>query len=308
MQYLEEQVRLLREIRLALQENDFARAIGDLERIVEIAKERGDYSAAARHLGNLALTYYRAGQPDPALAKFNDALICAREENDRMTENGLLGNMGNILRELGRYDEAMHYLNEALMIAQEVGDKRGRGIWLTNLGLVYDDLGQPSTAFDLHQQAVEIARQLFDQPNVALRLGHMGNSKVALGDYNEALKYFSDAANLYEQLGRDEDLALRLGIIGNLHAHIGRQTKDPIKAREHFKDALNYYERTLSLARDLKDTLSEAELLRSIGHVLINAGYHTEAASFLENAVQIFDQVQEKQKANEIRSLLQRLK
>ena len=204
MQDLQEQVRLLREIRLALQENDFARAIGYLERIVEIAKERGDLSAAARHLGNLALTYYRAGQPDPALANFEEALVCAREENDRLTENGLLGNMGNILRELGRYDEAMRYLNEALLIAQEVGDKRGRGIWLTNLGLVHDDLEQPGVAFDMHQQAADIARQLFDQPNVALRLGHMGNSKVALGHYDASLQYFSEAADIY-----DNDAAYR---------------------------------------------------------------------------------------------------
>lgn len=308
MQGLQEQVRLLRDIRVALQNDDYPAAIESLEQIVVLAKEREDLGAAARHLGNLALTYYRSGQPEKALTTFNDALTCARADNDRLTENGLLGNMGNILREMGQHEQAIHYLNEALLISQEVGDKRGRGIWLSNLGLVYDDLQQAHHAYEMHEQAAAIARQLYDQPNLALRLGHMGNSLVAMGQFQQALPHFEEAAELYDQLGRRQEMALRLGIIGNLYAHIGRLASTAEEAIPSFKQALDYYERTLIIAREMEDPVSEAELLRGIGRVLADAGQQQHAISYLEHSMALFEQLSQPQKAAQVKVMLARIR
>lgn len=288
MDDIKEQTRLLRQIRLALQNNDYAAAIQSLEEAVQLAHEGGDVSAEGRHLGNLALIHYRLGHTEQALECFGRALVRARTSGDRVTEDGLLGNMGNILRELKRYDEAVSYLNMALLIAQEIGDVRGRGIWLGNLGLVYDDLQQPEQAVELHEQSVLVARQLNDQRGLASRLGNLGNSYVALGDYKQALRHFEEAAPLYEQLGDQRELALRLGIIGNLYAAIGRQVMPDPTALIHFSSALNYYQRTLALARQLDDRAGEAELLRSIGNVLANMGQYDQSIEYLELAAEIF--------------------
>ncbi|NJR12645.1 tetratricopeptide repeat protein, partial [bacterium] len=141
-----EQAQLLRDVRLALQADDYSTAIRNLQQIIARARERGDVEAIGRHLGNLALIYYRQGDRAQALAHFEQALDCARQEQDRLTEEGLLGNMGNILREMGRYEEAHRSLAQALTIADEVEDTRGRGIWLGNMGLIYDDVRQPQRA------------------------------------------------------------------------------------------------------------------------------------------------------------------
>ena len=97
---MDKQIELLKAVREALQKNDFDGAIDNLEQVVAIARKSGDSGAVGRHLGNLALTYYRIGNPSKALHHFEEALKEARNNKDRMTENGLLGNMGYILREV----------------------------------------------------------------------------------------------------------------------------------------------------------------------------------------------------------------
>jgi tetratricopeptide (TPR) repeat protein len=267
-----DQVQLLRQVRLALQNQDYPEAIRSLKLAARLARDAGDVATEGRHLGNLALIYHRTGQHDKSLQYFKHALAAARADGDRVTEDGILGNMGNILRELGRYDEAIDYLNQALLIAQEIGDVRGRGIWLGNLGLVYDDLANPTEARTLHEQSVFIARQLRDQRGLAQRLGNLGNSHMALDDFTTALKVFHEAVGIYRELGDKREWALRLGIIGNIYSELGRRSPSDFEANMCFDLALDSYKQTLGLARELNDTFTEAELLSSLGNVYGNMG------------------------------------
>jgi len=281
-----DQLQLLRQVRLALQSQDYPEAIRSLKMAAKLAHDAGDVATEARHLGNLALVYHRTGRPDKALQYFEHALAAARADSDRVTEDGILGNMGNILRELRRYDDAIDYLNQALLIAQEIGDVRGRGIWLGNLGLVYDDLGKPADAIPLHEQSVFIARQLRDQRGLAQRLGNLGNSFIATGDFTSSLKVFHEAVGIYRELGDKREWALRLGIIGNIYSELGRRSPTDFEAKMVFDLALESYKETLELARELNDTFTEAELLSSLGNVHGNMGSYDLAIEHFQAAYQ----------------------
>lgn len=286
-----DQTQLLREVRLALQNRKYHTAIQHLQQAAELAHASGDPGTEGRHLGNLALIYYRVGQPDKALDYFQKALDRARAEGDRLTEDGLLGNMGNILREMHRYDEAVDYLNQALLIANEIGDVRGRGLWLSNLGLVYDDLNQPREAIDVHRQAVAIARQLHDQRGLASRLGNLGNSCITAGDYGHALAAFEEATQIFEELGDREGLALRLGIVGNLYAEMGRTAPQDEDGTVFLRTALQFYEKALKLAQELNDKPSQAEILRGMGNACGNLGDFDQAILYFKSASGLFAQL-----------------
>jgi len=286
---MNEQTELLRKVRTALQNRDYKSAITYLKQTAKMAGDSGDTAAEGRHLGNLALIYYRLNQPERALRYFGLALERAKQEKDRVTEGGLLGNMGNILREMGRLDDAIDYLNRALIIAQEIGDIRGRGIWLGNLGLVYDDSKQSDKAVEYHQKAIEIARELHDQRGLVSRLSNLGNSHVTLEQYAEAITQFKEVVTLQEALGEKTEVALRLGIIGNLYNELGRQHEDDKKAQALFVEALEHYDRTLAMARELDDVISEAQLLRSIGGVLASVGRFDDSLDYLDSSRDMFD-------------------
>ncbi len=307
MSHLIEQSQILRQVRDALQNQDFETATVYLQRAADLAAEHGDTGLQGRHLGNLALIYHRLNKPDKALECFEVALLRAREEGDRLTEDGLLGNMGNILRELGRHDDAIRFLNQALLIAQEIGDVRGRGIWLGNLGLVHDDLKAYEQAIQLHAQSVEIARQLNDRRGLAQRLGNLGNSYMAARDFPNALKYYLESVAIYEELGDKQGLALRLGIIGNIYAEIGRQSKPLPGSEELLQSALDYYQLTMSYARELGDHNSEAELLRSIGNVLATMEHYDQAIGHYNTAQQLFAALNLHEQAEQVGRQIERV-
>ena len=286
---LMQQVRqALQQVRQALQNEDYEQAINGLLQSTELARAMNDPAAEGRHLGNLALIYYRTKQPDLALQCFERALILARGENDRLTEDGILGNMGNIVRELGRYDEAITYLNQALFIAQEIGDTRGRGIWLSNLGLVYDDLRRYEEAIDVHRESVNVARLMRDQRSLVSRLGNQGNSHLANGQYTEAIKCFHEVVSLYKSLGNSAEAALRLGIIGNIYNELGRNAGTDFEARFYYELARDTYLETLKLAQEIGDAVGEGDLLTSLGAVYGNMGEYQNAVDQFTVAHQIF--------------------
>ncbi|MBI1277303.1 MAG: tetratricopeptide repeat protein [Anaerolineaceae bacterium] len=278
----------LQQVRQALQNEDYEQAISGLLQSTELARTMNDPAAEGRHLGNLALIYYRTKRPDLALDCFNRALILARADNDRLTEDGILGNMGNILRELGRFDEALAYLDQALIIAQEIGDTRGRGIWLSNLGLVFDDLHRNSEAIEVHRESVSVARQMRDQRSLTARLSNLGNSHLAQGELTEAIKCFHEIVSLYKSLGNNTDAALRLGIIGNIYNDLGRKSNTEFEARFYYELARDTYIETLRLAQELGDKVGEGDLLTSLGTVYGNMGEYELAFNHFTAAQQIF--------------------
>ena len=283
-----EQARLMRQVRTALQGQDYRAAIENLKLAARLANKNGDIGLEGRHLGNLALIYHRLNNPNKALQYFQYALKCARFDGDRATEDGLLGNMGNILREMGRHDEALEYLNQALLIAQEIGDVRGRGIWLANIGLVFDDLGDFDRAVEYHLQSVNIARELNDQRGLAQRLGNLGNSYLSLGDYVNALQNYQESIQIFQALGDKQGLALRLGIIGNIYAEIGREMRPRPEALQFLQAALDHYTVTMGIARELKDYAAEAELMRSAGSVLAELELYDQAIGHFQAARQLY--------------------
>jgi tetratricopeptide (TPR) repeat protein len=288
MTEIADQATLLRQVRLALQNENYKEAIQALKQAAAVANQAGDHSAEGRHLGNLALIYYRVRRPDRALQYFEKALTIARSENDRLTEDGILGNMGNILREVGRHAEAMDHLQQALLIAQEIGDVRGRGIWLSNLGLVYDDLGQRKEAADVHKESVNVARLMHDQRGLVSRLSNLGNSYLASGDSTEALKCFHEVVAIYKALGEKQDAALRMGIIGNIYSDLGRAASSEFEARFYFDLARDAYVDTLTMARELGDKVGEGDLLVSLGNVYGNMGELDQAINHFTAAYQLF--------------------
>lgn len=302
-----QQTELLVKIRQCLQQGDYPQAIAALEEITQLAAADDDYSAAARHMGNLALTQYRLGNHQQALTNFQQALDYAQQGDDRLTQNGLLGNIGNVLREVGRYDDADKRLNEALVMAQELGDTRGRGIWLSNLGLLHDDLQQYSTAADYHERSVEIARQLNDKVSLASRLTNWGNSLVEANQLDAAATAYDETLALYQQLGRADEVALHTGLIGNLYGALGRQASDADAAHTYFSKALDYYGSAAEKMRRVGDRTGEAEVIRSIGNILADAGQYDDAAQYLQVAQQMFEALGLEQQADHSRTTLKRL-
>lgn len=288
---IDEQAHLLRKMRLALQNHRYDEARQVLESAVQLAREAEDWSAVSRHLGNLALVYNRLSQPEQALDCLGQALDIARRENDRLTEDGLLGNIGNILREIGRPQDAITYLNQALSIAQEIGDVRGRGIWLGNLGLALSDTGAHVEALSAHREAVAVARTLRDQRSLAARLNNLGQTYLQIGQTSEAIKCFHETVALHRALGELSEAAFRMHWIGGIYNDLGQGASSDFEARFYYELACDAYREALTMARELGDNPTEAELLASLGGTYGNLGSYEQAVLHFSAAFELFTQL-----------------
>ncbi len=284
-------LQLQHRLRIALQTENYPEAIECLQQAAALAHAEGDLSGAGRHIGNLALIYYRLKQPDEALTAFDQALALVRTVGDRILEDGLLGNMGNVLRESGQYDQAILYLNQALLIAQEIGDVRGRGIWLSNLGLVYDDLGQPATAVDYHREAVQVARQLQDQRGLALRLNKLGQSYRAAGQYPAALTQLAESLTIYGDLGETAEILETLLALAYSHQQCSQSIPQPAEAQSHSRRAYDYFSQVLVYLRQGPPDPLQAEVLANLGTEAGNLGNYEQAIRWYTAAGQLYNRL-----------------
>lgn len=284
-----DQTQLLRQVRQALQTGDYQKAVEALKTAAEIAHREQDRGAEGRHLGNLALIYYRMGQPERALIFFQKALTFARAEQDQLTESGLLGNIGNIQRELGRYQEAKIHLEQALKIAEQNEDLRGRGIWLGNLGLVYDDLGESAQALPLHQSSVEIARHLQDQRGLAARLANLATCLTGLSHWQQAIEVCEESWAISETLGDVSEVLKRCEQAGNLYSQWASTVTNRSEAHQYFKAADARYQHGLTFSEKTQQPEQAARFWMLKGHALGNSQQFQQAISAYQAAYRLFD-------------------
>ncbi|MCC6615467.1 MAG: tetratricopeptide repeat protein [Anaerolineae bacterium] len=285
---MSDHAKLLRQVRQALQKDDFSTALSALTSLIQDAREAEDHAALARHHGSIALVHHRLGQLDAALEHFVLALESARVIGDPAMESGLLGNAGKILRELRRFDDAIAYLENALALAVDAGDERGRGLWFSHLALVYDDMSEFGYSIPLHQQSIVVARSLRDLRGLAARLGYIAHSYIRHGDAPSALVHLQEAVMLDRDLDDKPSLAGRLATIGNLYVGLAQRTNTRSGMQYCFVRALDHLRQSLNLAHETGDVLMQADILRVMGDIFYQSGDYDQAINHLDTAYQMF--------------------
>jgi len=122
------------------------------------------------------ITLYRQANYQDAVQKFQEALTCYQEIDDRQGEGNSLGNLGIAYESLGQYATAIEHHEQALAIARDIGDRQGKGTHLSNLGNAYGSMGQYATAIKYYEQALTIARDIGDRQGEGINLGNLGNA------------------------------------------------------------------------------------------------------------------------------------
>ena len=59
-------------------------------------------------------------------------------------------------------EKAIEYYKQALVIARDIDDRRNEGNWISNLGNAYRALGQVEKAIEYYEQALIIGKEIKD--------------------------------------------------------------------------------------------------------------------------------------------------
>ena len=197
-----------------------------------------------------------------ALNQLNKGLQIAREISDKKLMNRILISIGAVYSDQGRFLDARSYFENALKIAQEINDTDAQGRVLTNLGIIEFNLGNYEVSTRYYQSAIDIAFKLGSGQFLWEAYLELGNSLAKQHKYQEALKNYQASISLIEDirsainleeykasfLGTDK----RLEAFQNLIALLVRlDEEDPEKG--YIAEAFNYLER--GKARAFLDSL-----------------------------------------------------
>lgn len=273
--------------RAASDTNQHAAAARDAHDAATLFRSAADPVGRAAAYNVLALAMRRAGDLHAADQACSDAEAALAEPPPRRDVISLgdprwrrdhrirlrgevASSRGRILHSQGRFEQSLECFEVSLLLMYQAGSRRGEANAVAAMGRSLEALGRSSQALRLYLRAREIFRVIGETPWAGVMAGAIARLRLAragaLGgdaftaELQEALVLSEEAFGLRRGDPRGEAIALttRARIKAAL-AHVGRHG---------MADAIEDFERALSLRRECMDPRGEAHTLSELALVL----------------------------------------
>jgi tetratricopeptide (TPR) repeat protein len=174
------------------------------ERLLEVARRRGDRRKEALALTDLGILRRTEGDAKQAATFLEEALAITRELGDRSAERDVLAHLGLAIFALGEGTRALELLEQALRDAREAGDLFAGKMALYHLGLVYASAADPASACHFFDEALTLARQLGDHKQEPELLWYLSIQHAQLGQRPQAIAYAEATVAFLTKLGKPQ--------------------------------------------------------------------------------------------------------
>lgn len=253
--------------------SDFKREQGAAARALSKAEAAGAGHLAAQARMPLGWAAFRLGDPEGAVAQYEESRRLFAAAHDRGYVARATMNLAIVQFEKGDASAAEDLMEEALAIQRELGSRTEVGKVLLNLGNVLDDQGKATQARARFEQALSIFQEVGDLRSVGVALRDIGASLWHDGDFAGARSRFEDELRIDRKLGNDAEIASTTLEVANISIALG----DLAGAKELLLEALR-------MCRKLEDKECTANALSSLGEVLFEQGELAGAEARFEEA------------------------
>ncbi len=206
--------------------------------------------------------YFKANQPDSALAYYNKGANSARVINDLQKYAPFLYNISLVYLHQRDYKSALKYALEAYETDKNLNDKEGMAASLNSIALVY----QESEIYDKAMEYRLSALKLNVETGQILELAHgnynLGFLYVKLGQADEAVNFFKTAEKQYNSVLKKDNKnqeALR-GLSDCQYSLGGIYTYE-----KEYESATRLFEQALSLKSGINDYSGIGNCYRQLG-------------------------------------------
>jgi len=239
----------------------------------------------------LAEAYLRQGDASTLLKRFDAAdralatsLRMSRECGDAALESNALRSMGLLRWHQGRHAEAMAITETALAIDRQRQDDLAVAGDLANLGNIVRSMGDHARALEILEEALAMQAVANDPIKRSYVLHNIANIYTAQGNIGRALEYLRVA----DDEAREHMLAIQrsfhLTSIAHIHLQEGRLT-----------DSIGIYQEAVEMSRRARHADGLAQSLRMLGELLFAIGRDQEALAHLQEAAQLFVQLEDRE-------------
>jgi CHAT domain-containing protein/Tfp pilus assembly protein PilF len=233
-----------------------------------LARASGDKGQQAYALNSMALLHIRLGEHQQALNLLQDALALWPETGNQYGESQALNLTGMAYSNLFDMQNALGYYTQSIEFAEKTGARYSAAEALNNLGIQYWRLRDYDQAFACYERALQFWREIGNRLMESRTLNNLGLLYIDKGDPDKSFELFKTALGDRvngKYLRTDAGLLSNIALAHLMRGHIKQ-------APEEFQLSLEWYERSLPLARENRDMRLEASALRSMAeaHLMLN--------------------------------------
>jgi tetratricopeptide (TPR) repeat protein/class 3 adenylate cyclase len=239
----------------------------------------------------LAEAYLRQGDVSTLLKRFDAAdralatsLRMSRERGDAALERNALRSIGLLRWHQGRHGDALAITQNALAIDRQRRDDLAVAGDLSNLGNILRSMGQYQRALSIVEEALAMPVVASDPIKRAYILHVIANLHRALGNVARALDYLQDADDSARAHMLPIQRSFHLTSMAHIHLQEGR-----------LADSLRLYQEAVEFSRRARHADGLAQSLRMLGEVLFAIGRDQDALTHLQEAAQLFAQLEDRE-------------
>ncbi|XP_010186491.1 PREDICTED: G-protein-signaling modulator 1 [Mesitornis unicolor] len=194
---------------------------------------------------------------------------------------------GERLCKTGDFKAGAAFFEAAVQVGTE--DLKTLSAIYSQLGNAYFYLKEYSKALEYHKHDLTLARTIGDRIGEAKASGNLGNTLKILGQFDEAVVCCQRHLDISQEQGDKVGEARALYNIGNVYHAKGKHlswnmAQDPgylpQEVKETLQKASEYYERNLSLVKELGDRAAQGRAYGNLGNTQYLLGNFSEAIAF----------------------------
>jgi tetratricopeptide (TPR) repeat protein len=210
-----------------------------------------------------------------------------RDRGDQLSEAACLNAIGVGYFGEGRYEDSLTYFQQALQLREKLKTPDTIAETVRNIAVVNTKLGQYGEALTQYLKSLDLHRKIDDARGMAMDDYDMGTVFEYQGRYGAALKAREDALKSFRSLNdRSFWMVEILSGWGQSLAQVGRED-----------DARRALDEAASLARDVNNQSSIAQIQLFNGNVAAYRGDSKAARGFYEQALQTAQKAKDPEKA-----------
>lgn len=194
------------------------------------------------------------------------ALVLAKESNSLTNQGYAFREIGYLKQNQGKFTQAKQYFDSSFAVYQQSGDYVGLGYTRLALGYYYIEKGEFAKSQKMYWQVVNEATDKKNYLLAAAAFGNLTDYYNLVGEYDSA-KYVSNrSAELNENLRNEYIEAGNYISLGNTYNYLADNKK-----------AVEYYYKSDSVYRSVKDPLSRVVPINNIGTIYFFQGDYRNA-------------------------------
>lgn len=273
-------VDLLVEISSYYNENEAKKSLDFAGQAIELSRKINYKKGIQEGLHTQAIAYYHQFDYENALKNYREEIKYLDTINDLVSYTMLLNNIGLIYEIMGDYPKAIEYHQKGVKLLVNKKEHAMYAVLHINLAIDYSSMGE----YDSTLKYVKLTQQLIDAP------GYSDNDRQIhiqiyiaelyhiIGDDDQAYQSINIALNKSETITNKYAKSSLYVVLGKIY-----------ERRRMYQDAINAFNKTVILAREIGQPRREMEALSHLSEVYKKLGRYELALNQLEQYNKIKD-------------------